>query len=50
MITGLDLDLVRQVTQTSYRTCGLSIQIHPPSERLLGPQLDYDAIFVVLTA
>lgn len=50
MLTGFDLDLARQITQTSNRIRGLFTQIHPPLERLLGPRLDYDAILEVLAA
>lgn len=37
MLTGFDLDLARQVTQTSNRIRGRFTQIHPPLERVLGP-------------
>lgn len=50
MLSGFDLDLARQITQTSNRIRGLFTQIHPPLERLLGAKLDYDAILELLTA
>lgn len=50
MLTGFDLDLARQITQTSNRIRGLFTQIHPPLERLIGARLDYDAILEVLAA
>ena len=50
MLTGFDLDLARQITQTSNRIRGLFTQIHPPLERLIGARLDYDAILDVLAA
>ena len=37
MLTGFDLDLARQITQTSNRIRELYTQIHPPLERVLGP-------------
>ncbi len=43
MLTGFDLDLARQITQTSNRIRGLLTQIHPPLERILGPWLEHDA-------
>lgn len=48
MLTGFDLDLARQVTQTSNRIRGLFTQIHPPLERVLGPWLEHDAVLEVL--
>lgn len=48
MLTGFDLDLARQITQTSNRIRGLFTQIHPPLERVLGPWLEHDAILEVL--
>ena len=50
MLTGFDLDLARQITQTSNRVRGLFTQIHPPLERMIGARLDYDAILEVLAA
>lgn len=37
MLTGFDLDLARQVNQTSNRIRGLYTQIHPALEKVLGP-------------
>ena len=48
MLTGFDLDLARQITQTSNRIRGLFTQIHPPLERVLGPWLEHDAVLEVL--
>lgn len=48
MLTGFDLDLSRQITQTSNRIRGLFSQIHPPLERILGPWLEHDAVLEVL--
>ena len=45
MLTGLDLDLARQITQTSTRIRELFTQIHPPLERILGPWLEHDVLF-----
>lgn len=39
MLTGFDLDLARQITQTSNRIRGLFTRIHPPLERILAPWL-----------
>ncbi|CBT77405.1 MULTISPECIES: IS110-like element ISAar17 family transposase [Glutamicibacter] len=50
MLTGFDLDLARQITQTSNRIRGLFTQIHPPLERILGPWLEHDAVLEVLAA
>src|SRR5690606_26783844 len=50
MLTGFDLDLARQITQTSNRIRGLLTQIHPPLERTLGPWLAHDAVLEVLAA
>ncbi|MGP5265258.1 hypothetical protein [Glutamicibacter arilaitensis] len=50
MLTGFDLDLARQITQTSNRIHGLFTQIHPPLERVLGPWLEHDAVSEVLSA
>jgi len=50
MLTGFDLDLARQITQTSNRIRGLFTQIHPPLERILGPWLEHNAILEVLAA
>ncbi|PRA08166.1 IS110 family transposase, partial [Arthrobacter sp. MYb211] len=50
MLTGFDLDLARQITQTSNRIRGLFTQIHPPLERVLGPWLEHDAVLEVLAA
>lgn len=50
MLTGFDLDLARQITQTSNRIRGLLTQIHPPLERILGPWLEHDAVLEVLAA
>ncbi len=50
MLTGFDLDLARQITQTSNRARGLFTQIHPSLERVLGPWLDHDAVLDVLAA
>ncbi|MNW26405.1 Transposase IS116/IS110/IS902 family protein [compost metagenome] len=50
MLTGFDLDLARQITQTSNRTRGLFTQIHPPLERILGPWLEHDAVLEALAA
>ena len=48
MLTGFDLDLARQITQTSNRIRGLFTQIHPPLERVLGPWLEHVAVLEVL--
>lgn len=48
MLTGFDLDLARQITQTSNRIRGLFTQIHPPLERVIGPWLEHDAVLEVL--
>ncbi len=37
MLTGFDLDLARQITQTSNRIRGRFTQINQPLERALGP-------------
>ncbi|PQZ97223.1 IS110 family transposase [Arthrobacter sp. MYb229] len=50
MLTGFDLDLARQITQTSNRIRGLFTQIHPPLERILGPWLEHDAVLEVLAS
>jgi transposase len=50
MLTGFDLDLARQITQTSNRIRGLFTQIHPPLERVIGPRLEHDAVLEVLAA
>jgi len=50
MLTGFDLDLARQITQTSNRIRGLFTQIHPPRERILGPWLEHDAVLEVLAS
>ncbi|WP_190264510.1 IS110 family RNA-guided transposase [Glutamicibacter nicotianae] len=50
MLTGLDLDLTRQITQTSNRIRGLFTQIHPSLERVLGPWLEHDAVLEVLAS
>jgi len=50
MLTGFDLDLARQITQTSSRICGLFTQVHTSLERVLGPWLEYDAVLEVLAA
>lgn len=47
-LTGFDLDLARQITQTSNRIRGLFTQIHPPLERVIGPWLEHDAVLEVL--
>ncbi|UTM48199.1 IS110 family transposase [Glutamicibacter mysorens] len=48
MLTGFDLDLARQITQTSNRIRGLFTQIHPPLERILDPWLEHDAVLEIL--
>jgi len=50
MLTGFDLDLARQITQTSNRIRGLFTQIHPPLERILGPWMEHDAVLEVLAS
>lgn len=50
MLTGFDLDLSRQITQTANRIHGLFTQIHPALERVLGPRLDHEAVLQVLAA
>lgn len=50
MLTGFDLDLSRQITQTSNRIRGLFTQIHPCLERVVGPWLEHDAVLEVLAA
>ena len=48
MLTGFDLDLARQITQTSNTIRGPFTQIHPPLERILGLWLEHDAVLEVL--
>lgn len=48
MLTGFDLDLARQVNQTSNRIRGLYTQIHPALEKILGPWLEHDAVLEVI--
>lgn len=48
MLTGFDLDLARQVNQTSNRIRGLYTQIHPALEKVLGPWLEHDAVLEVI--
>ncbi|MDU0348270.1 IS110 family transposase [Actinomyces sp. MRS3W] len=48
MLTGFDLDLARQVNQTSNRIRGLYTQIHPALEAALGPWLEHDSVLEVI--
>ena len=48
MLTGFDLDLARQVNQTSNRIRGLFTQIHPALEKVIGKRLEHDGILEVL--
>lgn len=48
MLTGFDLDLARQVNQTSNRIRGMYTQIHPALEKVLGPWLEHDAVLEVI--
>lgn len=51
MLTGYDLDLTRQTTQTtqtSNRIRGLFAQVHPPLERILRLRLENDAVLEIL--
>lgn len=48
MLCGFDVDLARQINQTSNRIRGLYTQIHPALEQVLGPRLDHDAILDVI--
>ena len=50
MLTGFDLDLARQVNQTSNRIRGLYTQIHPALEKILGPWLEHDAVLEVIAS
>ena len=50
MLTGLDLDLARQVNQTANRIRGLYTQIHPALEAVVGPWLEHDAVLEVIAA
>lgn len=50
MLTGFDLDLARQITQTSNRIRGLFTHIHPALEQVIGPWLEHDAVLEVLVA
>ena len=50
MLTGLDLDLARQVNQTANRIRGLYTQIHPALETVLGSLLEHDAILEAIAA
>ncbi|MBF6672799.1 IS110 family transposase [Glutamicibacter sp. FBE19] len=50
MLTGFDLDLARQITQTSNRIRGLFTQIHPALERVIGPWLEHDPVLEVLAS
>ncbi|MDU7428577.1 MAG: IS110 family transposase, partial [Actinomyces urogenitalis] len=48
MLTGFDLDLARQVNQTSNRIRGLYTQIHPALEKVLEPWLEHDTVLEVI--
>lgn len=50
MLTGFDLDLARQVNQTTNRIRGLYTQTHPALEAVLGPWLEHDAVLQVVAA
>ena len=50
MLTGLDLDLARQVNQTANRIRGLYTQIHPALETVLGSLWEHDAILEAIAA
>ena len=50
MLTGFDLDLARQVNQTSNRIRGMYTQIHPALEKVLGPRLEHDAVLEVIAS
>ena len=48
MLTGFNLDLARQVNQTTNRIRGLYTQIHPALEAILGPWLEHNAVLEVI--
>lgn len=50
MLCGFDLDLARQINQTSNRIRGLYTQIHPALEHALGPRLDHDCVLALIQA
>ena len=50
MLTGFDLDLARQVNQTTGRIRGLYTQVHPALEKILGPWLEHDAVLEVIVS
>lgn len=50
MLTGFDLDLARQVNQTTGRIRGLYTQVHPALEKVLGPWLEHDAVLEVIVS
>ena len=50
MLTGFDLDLSRQITQTTNRLHGLFTHIHPALERVLGSKLDHDGVLQLLVS
>jgi transposase len=50
MLCGFDLDLARQINQTSNRIRGLYTQIHPALERVLGAQLAHDSVLALIQA
>ena len=50
MLTGFDLDLARQVNQTTGRIRGLYTQVHPALEKILGPWLEHDAVLEVIAS
>ena len=50
MLTGFDLDLARQVNQTTGRIRGLYTQVHPALEKVLGPWLEHDAVLEVIAS
>lgn len=50
MLCGFDLDLARQINQTSNRIRGLYTQIHPALEKVLGARLAHDAVLALIQA
>lgn len=48
MLCGLDVDLARQIDQTSKCIRSLYTQIHPALKQALGPRLDHDAVLTVI--
>lgn len=48
MIVGIDDDLAGEATRIANRLNGLLTQIHPSSERVLGPRLQHPAVLTLL--